>query len=77
MDPEVKPSLLSIDDSHIVYVCGHNTVIFNTENKNAKFIPGKFLMAPRLTESIVDRNRGHERSHSNGDKREQEVYSAL
>ena len=41
MNPKVKPSLLAVDDSQIVYVCGHNTVIYNTETPSYRFIQGK------------------------------------
>ena len=37
----VNPSLLAVDDSQIVYVCGHNTVIYNTETPGYRFIQGK------------------------------------
>ena len=33
--------MLAIDDNQIVYVCGHNTVLYNTESKTYRFIQGK------------------------------------
>lgn len=38
VNPKVNPSLLAVDDSQIVYVCGHNTVIYNTETPGYRFI---------------------------------------
>ena len=43
VNPKVKPSVLAIDDSQIVYVCGHNTVLYNTENKAYRFIQGEYF----------------------------------
>ena len=42
VNPQVNPSVLSIDDNQIVYVCGHNVVIYNTESKTYRFIQGKW-----------------------------------
>ena len=41
VNPKVSPSVLAIDDNQIVYVCGHNTVLYNTESKTYRFIQGK------------------------------------
>jgi hypothetical protein len=40
VNPKIKPAVLAIDDSQIVYVCGHNTVLYNTESKVYRFIQG-------------------------------------
>ncbi len=41
VNPKAKPAILAINDSEVAYVCGHNTVIYNTENKTYRFIQGK------------------------------------
>ena len=33
VNPKVKPSVLAIDDSTVAYVCGHNTILYDTETK--------------------------------------------
>ena len=43
MNPQVNPSVLAIDDVQVAYVCGHNVVIYNTENKHYRFIQGEFV----------------------------------
>lgn len=37
----MNPGVLAIDDSSIVYVSGHNVVIFNIESKQYRYIQGK------------------------------------
>ena len=43
VNPQVNPSVLAIDDIQVAYVCGHNVVIYNTENKQYRFIQGEFV----------------------------------
>ena len=69
IEPNVNPGVLAIDDSSIVYVSGHNVVIFNVESKQYRYIQGKhhlaFLMACR--------NRGNQTSDRPSRQPQQEV----
>ena len=42
VNPKVNPSVLAINDQEVAYVCGHNVVLYNTENKSFRFIQGKW-----------------------------------
>ena len=56
VNPKAKPAILAINDSEVAYVCGHNTVIYNTENKTYRFIQGKNLENANDQKSIKNRN---------------------
>ena len=40
MNTNIKNCLQFVDDHQLVYVCGHQVVVMNTENKDQSFIPG-------------------------------------
>ena len=37
---DVQNSILFIDDTTLVYPCGHNIVFYSTVDKSQRFIPG-------------------------------------
>lgn len=37
---DVKNNIHYLDDNRILYPCGHNIVIFNTDDKSQLYIPG-------------------------------------
>ena len=37
---EVKGNLFFLDESTVVYPCGHNVVYFRTDDRSQRFIPG-------------------------------------
>ena len=37
---DVKMNIFHKDDQTVIYPCGHNIVIYNTEDKSQKYIPG-------------------------------------
>jgi len=37
---DVKDNLCYLDEQTVLYPSGHNIVVFNTEQKTQKFIPG-------------------------------------
>ena len=49
-----NPSVLAIDDQQVVYVAGHNIVIYNIEKKTSQFIQGKYSI-PRLSLNLAER----------------------
>jgi len=59
---DVNPSILSIDDKTIAYVCGHNVIIYDTVDRSQKYIYGKSLLI-KLT---MFRCRGISGHHSDG-----------
>ena len=39
-DADVKGNLHFLDDNTVIYPCGHNVVIYRTDEKSQRFIPG-------------------------------------
>jgi hypothetical protein len=57
-DADVKGNLHFLDENTVIYPCGHNVVIYRTDEKSQRFIPG-FEGSEGITALALSPNKNH------------------